>query len=231
VPTTSTEERTPGAEQPPADGRRPARLVAVVAVTGTVVVLLAGWWWYAGQQRALLTIGFDAVPIECSTGNVTVEDLEFTLGGFEPYYVTMIEASADLDCHLRVHVVNDGRFTARIREIEIPYYGPGTGASIHASGLSPLGVEPLAETPGEPMLPARDALYAVDYPLEPGGRLLLTIGLRHNPAGCMSPGATMWSGEEVLLHASTLGRTGSSTTGGPTFAQRGTGDSSCDRDG
>lgn len=227
MPTTSTEERTAGAERPPDDRPRRARLVAIVAAT-VIVVLLAGWWWYAGQQRDLLTIGFDAVPIECSTGNVTVEDVEFMLGGFDPYYATVIEASADLDCHLRVHVVNDGRFTAHLREIEIPFYGPGTGASIHARGLSPLGVEPLAEVPGELGLPARDALYAVDHPIEPGRRLLLTISLRHNPSGCSSPGSTMWAGEEVVLRAAVLGRTGSSTTDGPTFAQRGTGDSSCD---
>lgn len=227
MPNTSTEERTPVEERPPADRRRRARIVAIAVAAG-VVVVLAGWWWYAGQQRALLTVGFDAVPIECSTGNVTVEDLEFIWGEFEPYYATVIEATADLDCHLRVHVVNGGRFTARLQEIEIPYYGPGTGASIHARGLSPFGVEPLSEVPGEPEWSDRDALYRVDYPVEPGGRLLFTISLRHNPSGCMLAGATMWSGEEVILRAAVLGRNGSSTTAGPTFVQRGTPDSECD---
>jgi hypothetical protein len=64
--------------------------------------------------------------------------------------------------------VNRGRMTVTVRGLELPMHGPGTRGGIRARERSPLGSSPqAADGTGWPAL---DAVYRLDYPLDPDQR-------------------------------------------------------------
>jgi hypothetical protein len=170
-------------------------------------------------------VWFDAAPVECYGSTPALEDLD---GGFgwEPEFVHVIDAAADLDCRLHVQVENRGRAAATLRGAVLPFHGPGTGAAVRARELSPFALPPIGED--EFGTPAIDAVYSLDYRLESGSRLVLTIGLEHQPDGCMSPDSMMWVRDVPIIEVSVLGLRGTRAPTGIPYVQRGTADSSCD---
>jgi hypothetical protein len=190
---------------------------------GVVALLIAGWWGLAAHQRSRVVVWFDARPVECLDQVPAIIDLELD---FDPLFVTAVEAAPGLDCGLRVWVENRGWLGAKLGGLELTYYGPSTGAGIRATTLSPLGVEPAVED--APGLPARDARYAFDYPLEAGGALMLSIRLEHAPDGCLTPDSLAWVPDAPALDVAVLGLRGTRAPVGVAFVQRGTEESSCD---
>lgn len=201
--------------------RRPSPIIAVAALA-VAALLVGGWVFIAAQQRSQVAVWFDGEPLECLGATPIVEELE---AGSEPLYAHAIDAAPDLDCRLRVQVENRGRLPVTLRGVELPMYGPGTGGGVRARELSPLALRPVAED--DTGWPPRDAIYTLDYRLEAGDRLVLGIGLEHNPEGCMAPGALAWLTDAPTVDVSVLGLGGTRAPPGVAFAQRGSADSRC----
>lgn len=205
-----------------AGGRHAFRTwVAVAAVI--VLVSLAVWIGFAAQQRAQVHVFFDAAPVECDAGDMTVEAIDIGLG--EGRTQVIIDATEDVDCRLRFHVENHGRVAATLRNVVLPLHGETAGGSLQAVHLSPLGIEPLAED--EDGFPALDAVFPSDYRLEPAAGIELSLHLRFNADGCMSPGSMGTNGRGPVVDVEVLGRRGERAPVATLFTQRGTADSDC----
>ncbi len=199
------------------------RLVVAAAAAVLLASLGAAWVLVATQQRGQVRVWFDARPVECLDGAVTVEDRGIHS---DPVDVHVIDAAPELNCWLRVHVEHRGWLAASVHGLELPMHGPRTGGGIRASELAPLAILPEAEeVTGERVL---DAVYRFDYPLEPGAGLELRLGLDFQPDGCMSPDARSWVTDAPAVEVSVLALRGTRTPTGVAFAQRGTQASSCD---
>lgn len=165
--------------------RRPTRAKrTILAVLGAAVVALVGWQVVVQSALAGVRVVYDALPVACEGGEVGLapaianDDLGGADGFFfdEQMHHIAIDVQPDLDCGIRVHVVNDGWATVGISEATLPGLGESVNSLVVPVSVSP---NPL----GGPIDREGDAVLLMDGLLvAPDTSQVLVFRVQSNPS-------------------------------------------------